>query len=275
MALTGTYYYYHYAYLAQPAMWGQPLSRAQFHPLINTILDTHANTNYSRILTSYPREKHSRSDPHFVHNFCESRLQGGKGPEVWNAVTSLAVTAVPFLFGFPVHGPFYGVACMLCVNGVASFYYHYTLSWVGKQADEISMILANHYGIWGLIDMRCDATVARNRLSAANTVFMYAFLVSNTVHSHDELFPSMFGVYVAGTLVLIHQVADKFRTTYRNYVLVSLAGFVCWVVSEHACGPYTMVGHPLWHVLFPLGFYRLLLHYDKLRTEIPSTMHMD
>ena len=42
---------------------------------------------------------------------------------------------------------------MLAFNGCASFYYHYRLTWIGKQSDEVSMILATYFGIWGLLKM--------------------------------------------------------------------------------------------------------------------------
>ena len=92
-------------------------------------------------------------DHHFVHNFCESRLQNNKGPEMFNAWSSLIMSFVPFIYGFPRYSLLYNVAGLLVANGFASFHYHYYLTYVGKQADEIAMILANYFGLWGLINM--------------------------------------------------------------------------------------------------------------------------
>jgi hypothetical protein len=205
----------------------------------------------------------------FKHNFCESLLQKGEGPEILNSITSLAISITPFIVGFPNYPPFYNVACMLSVNGIASCYYHYSLTWLGKQADEISMILANHFALMGLTGMYYEQSPYGNRLNSYNLIFMYLFLVLNTLHQYDVLFPSLFGVYVGGTLVMIHKVSVKYRVPYTIRLFVSLLGALCWIVSEHACSSITKYGHPLWHVLFPFGFYKLLLDYDVARTELP------
>lgn len=204
----------------------------------------------------------------FQHNFCESRLQNNNGPEIWNAYTSLIISIVPIMLGFPKYPLFYNVACMLSVNGIASYHYHYHLDWFGKQGDEISMILANFFGMWGLINMYYRRSESRNKLNRYNTAFMYTFLVSNTMVMNDYLFPSMFGVYVGGTLYMIYKVANKYNISYKRYLCLSLIGAVCWIISEHNCTEITKYGHPLWHLLFPLGFYKLLLSYDKLKNEI-------
>ena len=36
-----------------------------------------------------------------VHNFCESRLTNYHPPEIYNAYTSLFITVIPFMLGFP------------------------------------------------------------------------------------------------------------------------------------------------------------------------------
>ena len=201
----------------------------------------------------------------FNHNFCESRLQNDTPPEIYNSITSLAVTIVPVVSGFPEYHPFYNVATMFVLNGFASCYYHYYLTWLGKQADEITMILANYFGLWGLIDMVYSKPTNRRPLHLLNTLFMYGFLVSNTLIQNDQLFPTVFSVYIAGSLYMIRRVAYKYNTPYKRYLFVSLFGAACWIISEEFCNEYTVHGHSIWHLLFPLGLYQLILKYDKLR----------
>jgi len=208
-------------------------------------------------------------DTAFNHNFCESKLQNNKGPELWNAWTSLVISAVPFIYGFPKYPLLYNVACMLSVNGVASFHYHYYLNWFGKQGDEMSMILANYFGIWGLINMYYKKSERRNNLNRYNTAFMYLFLVSNTLVDYDPLFPTIFGVYVGGSLIMIYQVGNMYKIPYKKNLLVSFIGASCWIISEHFCNKYTTFGHPIWHLMFPLGFYKLILDYDKVKQRLP------
>ena len=201
-----------------------------------------------------------KNNQEFAHYFCESKLKGNRGPEYWNAYTSLVISVVPYVMGFPKNPLFYNVACMLSANGFASFHYHYYLDWTGKQADEISMILANYFGLWGLINMYYGPQLQRNKY---NTVFMYVFLVINTLVHYDYLFPTIFGIYVGGSLYMIRSVGEKYGLHYKRYLFVSFLGAMAWIICEHFCSENTVYGHPLWHVLFPMGFYCLLLEYDR------------
>lgn len=199
-----------------------------------------------------------------VHNFCESRLNNYNPPEIYNSYTSLFITIIPFIMGFPKNIIFYNFATMLVFNGFASFYYHYTLSWTGKQADEISMILATYYGIWGLLKMYYfnDDIDKIKWYNGWNGLFRILFVIINTISRNDFWFPFIFGIYVCIALFLIHEVSKKYNIPYKKYIIISFIGFKCWIISEIYCNEYTKYGHVMWHLLFPLGFYRLLLNYD-------------
>ena len=240
-------------------------------PTINNQVSIHT-INTPTYIPDVKPEIPIRSEAHcqstFTHNFCESRLRGDNEPELLNAISSLAVTIVPFVSGFPTDPIFYNVACMLSINGLASFHYHYFLNWFGKQADEITMILATFFGTWGLIHIYYPKDSDRNRINRYNIIAMYVFLVSNTMMQFDPLFPSIFGIYVGWPLYLIYNIAQKHRVAYKANLFISLVGTLSWIVSEHFCTEITKYGHPIWHVLFPLGFYHILLNYDKLKTQI-------
>ena len=197
-----------------------------------------------------------------VHNFCESRLTNYHPPEIYNAYTSLFITVIPFLLGFPKTTLFYNVACMLAFNGLASFYYHYTLTWIGKQADEISMIIATYFGIWGLLKIYYIENMVK-WLNGWNSIFMITFIISNTIIEYDYLFPYMFGLYICMVLRLIYMISVLHRYSYTHHLKTSLVGFVCWTISEVYCNKYTQYGHVIWHMLFPFGFYKLILAYDE------------
>ncbi len=202
-----------------------------------------------------------KSEQEFSHNFCESRLQGNKGPELFNAWSSLIMSFVPIIYGFPRYPLLYNVAGLLVVNGFASFHYHYYLNWFGKQSDEIAMILANYFGLWALINMYYNKW-SQNKYNRYNTTFMYVFLVANTLIKYDFMFPSVFGIYVGGTLVMIFRVGNKYKIPYVKNLAISGIGAGCWIISEHYCNHYTKFGHVIWHCLFPLGFYKLIIDYD-------------
>jgi hypothetical protein len=201
----------------------------------------------------------------FTHNFCESRLTNNTPPEFFNSYTSLIISVFPLVLGFPKNNIFYNVACMLAFNGFASFYYHYTLSWVGKQADEISMILATYYGMWGLLKMYYINSDRKlfNWYNGWNTMVMVSFLIFNTVSNYDFLFPYLFSTYILIVIWMIRTVALKYNLVYRSYLLTSGIGAEAWILSEIYCTDMTKYGHVIWHILFPLGFYSLVLSYDE------------
>lgn len=230
-----------------------------YNPTTTDIIFHQLNDNINNLL------HWNDDDTKFNHNFCESKLQNNMPPEQWNAWTSLIISIVPFIYGFPKYPLLYNVACMLSVNGIASFHYHYYLNWIGKQGDEISMILANYFGLWGLINMYYKKSERRNNLNRYNTAFMYLFLVSNTLIRNDYLFPSIYGIYVGGSLLMIYYVGNRYSISYIKNLTISFIGASCWIISEHYCNEYTKFGHPLWHLLFPLGFYRLILDFDKIK----------
>ena len=86
-----------------------------------------------------------------VRNFCESRLNNNNTPELFNSYTSLFITIIPLILGLPKNIIFFNLSNLLMFNGFASFYFHYTLNWIGKQADEMSMILSTYFGIYGML----------------------------------------------------------------------------------------------------------------------------
>ena len=205
-------------------------------------------------------------DNKFEHNFCESRLNNNLPPEIYNSYTSLAITFIPLIMGFPKSNTFYNVACMLAFNGCASFYYHYTLSGIGKQADEVSMILASYFGIWGLLEMYyTNNQTLSNWYNGWNSMFMIIFIVMNTLVKYDVLFPYLFSMYIGVVLYLIDIVSKKYNRVYRPYLMISFTGASCWILSEIHCTEYTKYGHVVWHVLFPLGFYKLIMRFDDMK----------
>jgi hypothetical protein len=204
-------------------------------------------------------------EENFTHNFCESRLTNNAPPEIFNSYTSLFITIIPLLMGFPKNIIFYNVACMLAFNGIASFYYHYTLSWLGKQTDEVSMILATYFGIWGLLKMYYNKNITKlNWYNGWNGMFMIMFITMNTIIKNDYLFPPLFTCYIGIVLFLIHTVSLQHNISYQKYLLLSFIGAKCWIISEIYCTEYTKYGHVVWHLLFPLGFYKLILVYDDI-----------
>lgn len=213
-----------------------------------------------------------------IHNFCESRLNNNCPPELLNSYSSLFISIIPFIYGFPKNDIFYNIAILLFFNGFASFYYHYTLSWFGKQGDEISMIMSVFYGLWGLLKLyytKHDFNIKKfHTYNGINLIFQVLFIMINTKSKYDYLFPIIFGGNIAAVLYYIHNVSIKYNHSYYKNLSVSCVGALCWIISEIHCTPITKYGHVIWHILFPLGFYRLVLDYDKKLTYIEQQYYL-
>ena len=201
-----------------------------------------------------------------VHNFCESRLNNYQAPEILNSYTSLFITFIPLIYGLPKNNIFYNASSLLIFNGFASFYYHYTLSWFGKQADEVSMILSVYFGVSRLINIYYNEN--RNYYSGINTIFMTLTIIFNTFKKNDLLFPLIFSIYVFVLLYHIFKTCKLYNITYKTELLTSLIGANCWIISEIYCNDVTKFGHIIWHIMFPLGFYKLILRFDKINHEL-------
>jgi len=131
-----------------------------------------------------------------VHNFCESRLNNYNPPELFNAFSSLIISIYPFYFGFPENDILFNTAILFFINGITSFYYHYKLNYIGKQADEIAMIISTYYGIWILLKIFLRDKNNVNIYNAVNTFYMFGFTIVNLDTRFDFYFPFLFGGYL-------------------------------------------------------------------------------
>ena len=74
---------------------------------------------------------------------------------------------------------------------------------------------------------------------------------------------------------MIHKVSSMYQIPYIHNLSLSMIGALCWIISEVECNTYTQYGHIIWHLLFPLGFYRIILDFDKIiNAEIPNQILM-
>lgn len=214
---------------------------------------------------------HTNDPIRFHHNFCESRLQNNEPPEIYNAFTSLVISTVPFIVGFPKYQPFTNVAYLLILNGFGSCYYHYFLTWLGKQADEIPMILANYFAIYGLIQLYYPAG-KQKKYHLWNLLYMYGFFTINSVIRFDQYFAVLFAFYLSPTIYYIRTIAIRHKLPYIRHLAVSSFGASCWIISEAYCNEYTVFGHVMWHIFFPLGFYQILMSYDDLYHHLQNSI---
>lgn len=204
----------------------------------------------------------------FNHNFCESRLNDNNPPEIANAISSFAICIIPLIFEFPTNYLILSIRAILIINGLSSFIYHYYLNWIGKQLDEISMILITMLFCKLTLQIYYkDRSIYYYYFNWVNILYCIIFISMNTIPSYDKYFPFIFGVYTKYVIVFFVLTMIKFRVKYKYWFIplfTSLIGAICWLVSELLCNEVTTYGHVLWHILFPLGFYKILLILDRI-----------
>ena len=197
----------------------------------------------------------------FQHNFCESRMQDDNPPELFNAFSAFAITIVPLVLGIPSRLNFKNVSYMLILNGGFSCYYHYSLTWLGKHLDEITMILATYF-----INVELSRNYTHfNLIHIQNTFTLPVILAVNTIPTMDIYFPYIFAGYCAETVIMMVHLSQLFgisKGVTKNLGVAAL-GTISWLISEHYCNEITQYGHILWHILFPLGVYNIILIFDK------------
>lgn len=192
---------------------------------------------------------------YFKHNFCESKIFGK--PEYINAITSLFISIIPFFFKFPKITAFKRIFFILFLNGISSFYYHIKLDWIGKQLDELTMILIVYIFIFKLIII----------IHKLNFVFLFDLLflsifVINSIPKLDFIFPLLFSLPVSLLLYIIYKLSKIYIGIEFNNFLYCFIGFLFWIISELLCNKYTYVGHGLWHLFFPLGAVKIINNLD-------------
>jgi hypothetical protein len=196
----------------------------------------------------------------FKHNFCESKIFGK--PEYLNSITSIFISIIPLFFPFPEIPAFKRITILLILNGLSSFYYHYNLDWIGKQFDELTMILIVYIFLLKLI------VVAQkiNLLYLIDILFVLIFVI-NSIPKMDFIFPALFTTPIIILLYLIYKLSKIYITIdFKNFIFCLIGAF-CWIGSELLCTKYTYVGHGLWHLFFSLGTVRLINNLDFVLTR--------
>ena len=102
---------------------------------------------------------------------------------------------------------------------------------------------------------------------------MFLFIVFNTEIYFDFLFPYLFSSYLIPLLYLVYINGNFYNINYKHEILISIFGAISWIVSEVFCNKYTKYGHIIWHILFPLGYYKLLLKFDQIYQRLDNNHH--
>lgn len=199
----------------------------------------------------------SLSVGNFSHNFCESKIF--IGPEIFNSISSIFITIIPFFFTFPRNLSLRRVIYILMLNGIFSSYYHYNLTWFGKQLDELTMIFALYIGTLEIFNLLNYPEKKNYYIFDIYSILMIAI---NTLPAYNHLFPVLFFFAVINLLYYIYELKSILPVLDINPLKCSFYGSICWIISEIFCNRFFYFGHSLWHIMFPLGFIKFINNLD-------------
>ena len=200
----------------------------------------------------------SLSIGNFSHNFCESKIFIGQ-PEIFNALSSIFITILPLFYSLPRNISLRRVIYILMLNGIFSSYYHYNLTWFGKQLDELTMIFALYIGTLEILNILHHPDKKDYYILDVYSILIIAI---NTLPNYSYLFPVL---YFFGIINLLYNI---YKLTYKVHVIdptplkCSFYGFIFWILSEVFCNRFFYFGHSLWHIMFPLGFIQFIKNLD-------------
>ena len=96
------------------------------------------------------------------------------------------------------------------------------------------------------------------------------FDVEGVAEVQRKFFGTLYNTYSFFTL---YANIDNFDNSLDQIKYKNRPEIDCWIISELNCNEFTVYGHVLWHLLFPLGFYQLVLKYDEKITELRQILY--
>ena len=237
------------------------------------------------------------------HGFCESVGQELPYPEIYNSYSSLFISLVG-LIGLLLslkYKRIYSIKMiygMLVVNGVGSFFYHYTQQMGWAVVDELSMMISVIMGLYSLylliVNSRHLPILPQVRKTYIHNHYLYKGIMTLVVCFYlifsyalsifsdtRNLFPLLFAVPALSLMPGLLYIYKKYYGPKRSYnphgygrklfiggVTISLMSAVIWIVSENLCVYYHWIKylytHVIWHIGISYGMFLLIsfvLHF--------------
>ena len=189
--------------------------------------------------------------------WCESKFVYSEFiAEFWNSLTSLSMCLFA-IYGYLKHKNLNldnKMWFMLGSIGVTSFLFHFTLSFIGKFLDELSIIVLVTYCLSILYEL-------------SNVVFFYLVVILGLV--------SWFIPFASPFILMILGVILTLSTYKRNYDIISnelwlfcikigLLSVFFWIF-DFVCVFNT---HSIWHILIGYTGYLMIIYINKFQNKM-------
>lgn len=184
--------------------------------------------------------------------WCEFQyIQSTYVVEFWNSLTSLFITLVG-IYGLYQSSKrakiFYS---LLIFIGLASAYFHSTLSFAGQLLDELgitAMMLMANYTIYS------DDTVGMWLISIFGIIQLF---VQFTYSEYNRFVLFLYAVLFVNKFWLALCSRDK-KTRWYSHITIALflMSVVCWICDFYVCDRNSLINfHGIWHIFIGLTAY--------------------
>jgi len=221
-----------------------------------------------------------------IVKFCERKLFPYR-PEYLNAFSALYISTIGYYNLLKISRKSLSLSLIywcICMNGFASFFYHFTGWYFFKLLDEFTMIIP----IWiGIVRILQDLNYSKNYIGLISA-YNIILLVLDVFMWFDNYFPIAFALELSLIFPLYYQIINlnkhSTNTIIRKYSFISNKGFkgiliTCtsayiWIITECYCNIYFIFGHPIWHIGMSTGICYIIQYFYEQTKLIRTHKHL-
>ena len=218
-----------------------------------------------------------------IVNFCERKLYPDR-PEYINAISALYITGIGYYNLRKIAKKSVSLSLIhwcICINGIGSFYYHWTAWYLFRLIDEFTMIIPLWIGIVKIMHDLNYSTYWLGIISIYNILllvfdvfpwfkyFAILFLIEMLL-----IIPLYNGVYIQYTQsqnIIIRKFAYFKNNGFKGIVICSISG-ITWGIAELNCNEYSVFGHAIWHIGMSTGLCNIIQYLNK-HTELVKNLN--
>lgn len=211
----------------------------------------------------------------YDHPFCEVNIYGSP-PEYINCLSALFIS---FIGMFAIYFNIYNkditnLYMALIINGITSFYYHYTniIGW--GLMDRFSMVLIANSCMNIFLSILQKMNINKYILITFRLLLTsyITFLLTACGLHHEDLFNNLFGIFLGSLILFMIFISltryrfriprNIFNNGWKGIGIIALGGIV-WIITENYCHSIFLMkyllGHAIWHVCVGFGGYLISL----------------
>ncbi len=213
---------------------------------------------------------------HIIIQFCERKLFPDQ-PEYLNCFSALYISWVGLyniIYLKNLSKCLEIIYWCMVINGIMSFFLHYTGWYLFKLLDEFSMIIPLWIGLCKFLQDLEYKTLYIGLITLLNI----SLLGLNVFSWFSNLFPIIFASEMLIIIPLYYQLINLNKTNIiirkhnwitnkgiKGIIICCISG-VIWFITELNCNIYFILGHSIWHIGMSTGMCYIIIFFNE-RTQ--------